>query len=793
MKTELGKWLEFNDSRVKLFEFSKLESECFGGVNESASSDEYVWSWKTSSSQSAYMLVYERRVKNDIKFIIPEEKKEEQPMEDVEEKTKSDEKEDGEEQTPTLVCDDTAESRVATTTKDGYQIHYNEDKKESYYNVDFYSHQKKRTTPIQIFKNVWDDNNLFLFERQIYSSEFFNFLLQTLKTVDKSVSDFMIAEAEQKLERSIASNENLMNVYKGVVKVGSKFVIEVLSRALSNSAIKPITELLMKMYSDSEEACMEFMKYVLQDNGKEVLHILFKCKDKEVRRAVSKLLTTVVIRLFKIEEKYLFETETYEIITDTGEKKDIEKPRAMSMVFLELCFAQIGYELGQCWTRFEQFFEMLSEVCITPGEEMVQYLYDKNIIALLIDFFLGTSSPLYQPGEKRYQMGNKWTTPKLDSLVNLVSYLVLHAATDIITSESSPEVLEKVQNFKLGSKFYEMSELDKKCFYHNNTFITKSLKEGYAPQSFANLISYWSFDNMPYSRTVAKILLQGMNDSEYNEIKPYFTVLKPFLCLRDSVEQLRIEWLLGFGQLTTTSSAFKPKESKYNYGLAHADHITDDVFIYNSTLTYNNSNDSLLYLLWRYKKRYENYTMSCLRYLFSIMLENYSVLFYVTNTPPPTYQFSDYTGWIKTFTTNYAEEYKRFYASSSWGKDKEQMANETLANLEKYNQIIEEYKDSSLLNKFVTNPYLIGKSISEKVLSSETAGDITVDIIEITTEVYKSIPTGVNNQGIPKTYFNKVVNKYGILKNGEKAHKNLSINIPKQTETTAPMVNILNY
>ena len=54
--TEKQNWLEFNDSSVNRFNFARdFEGNCFGGNN----------------NQNAYMLIYEKRIKNPIKVVIP--------------------------------------------------------------------------------------------------------------------------------------------------------------------------------------------------------------------------------------------------------------------------------------------------------------------------------------------------------------------------------------------------------------------------------------------------------------------------------------------------------------------------------------------------------------------------------------------------------------------------------------------------------------------------------------------------------------------------------------------------
>ena len=60
--------MEFNDSSVREFNFEKLKSECYGGDGKAGADDG--WSFGSSYGKSAYMLVYERRVKRPLKILV---------------------------------------------------------------------------------------------------------------------------------------------------------------------------------------------------------------------------------------------------------------------------------------------------------------------------------------------------------------------------------------------------------------------------------------------------------------------------------------------------------------------------------------------------------------------------------------------------------------------------------------------------------------------------------------------------------------------------------------------------
>lgn len=72
LQTEKEKWLEFNDSTVKEFRFSNLETDCFGGLPEPQVVGGYVDKLTHDNTKNAYMLIYEKRRKEPLKIVVPE-------------------------------------------------------------------------------------------------------------------------------------------------------------------------------------------------------------------------------------------------------------------------------------------------------------------------------------------------------------------------------------------------------------------------------------------------------------------------------------------------------------------------------------------------------------------------------------------------------------------------------------------------------------------------------------------------------------------------------------------------
>jgi hypothetical protein len=121
--------MEFNDSTVRDFNFEKMKEECYGGDGKSGNDDS--WSFGGSYGKSAYMLVYERKTKNPLKILVNAEE-------------------------------------LKETQDNGEKVIHDEKKDEHYKLIDF-REGVEDIAPNQIYKQVFEDNQKFEFENDIYS------------------------------------------------------------------------------------------------------------------------------------------------------------------------------------------------------------------------------------------------------------------------------------------------------------------------------------------------------------------------------------------------------------------------------------------------------------------------------------------------------------------------------------------------------------------------------------------------------------------------------------------------
>ena len=327
-------------------------------------------------------------------------------------------------------------------------------------------------------------------------------------------------------------------------------------------------------------------------------------------------------------------------------------------------------------------------------------------------------------------------------------------------------------------------------------------------------MQHWAYNDYNFSIQTAKVILNGINETDYQEIVPYLSCISEFLCINDRFTQQRLEWLLGLSLPSTGRLAVELSR----FGLTIADSITDDVTNYYSPITFDNTNESVLTLLWRYHNRWDTYTMRCLNCLLWLMNESEAVFDWLFNAAPATYQHSRYSDWFAAFINNYLADFKKY--QGAYSTKREEMAQESLKiwlELEtKINKRLEESKglfkgelpppikvflnsdidgedvkqgeevELQHLDRFPPN-YIIGDTIEEKILWKRSQDGIDIRVYEVFTEVFWSRPTGVENLTFNTLYFKVKKNRKEeerrvLFENKKTVHE--SISGPKPHKTT---------
>lgn len=143
----------------------------------------------------------------------------------------------------------------------------------------------------------------------------------------------------------------------------------------------------------------------------------------------------------------------------------------------------------------------------------------------------------------------------------------------------------------------------------------------------------------------AVFVAQVSSTNQIDQIKNFLQALKPFIKLNDSLKAKRIEWLLGFPQVTGRKGY---NEELYRFGVEVINQVNEDYRVYPSPLNTKTNEEVILSIC---RKNAESLAVQTTKFLIELMDEDEDVLRYVFKMPPPSYQFHRYTDWIAPFLT----------------------------------------------------------------------------------------------------------------------------------------------
>ncbi len=110
--------------------------------------------------------------------------------------------------------------------------------------------------PNQIYKQVFEDNTKFGFEKDIYSTEFFEFVKSTLNAViqlnNKSASDKQ-ADRSQNAVLIKQINNNALTI-------GKKATLEILAKCFYNQGMDEMVQCLLEILKKDDELCKTFIE-----------------------------------------------------------------------------------------------------------------------------------------------------------------------------------------------------------------------------------------------------------------------------------------------------------------------------------------------------------------------------------------------------------------------------------------------------------------------------------------------------------------------------------------------------
>jgi len=488
---------------------------------------------------------------------------------------------------------------------------YNNNKEYYTYN-DFYNVDIQ--LPLSLITPIKKDNDTFLLEQHIYSNTFFTFI------------DNLLSIPLQNMEIEILRTE-----------IAIKVIFSIISRAHCNKSIESLGEKLIELTKKSNVVLKCLLEFV-GEKFEDIMHVLLKCPSKNVRTSIGYIMRSVLLLTIK----------------DTSKKLT----RTCGISILNSMMSIINKELTINYYNSEQYFEILLSIFKEGEEEVKKLMNSKDIVKELISFYLNKTNSHFTRNDIRSQeiLSN--------SIVDLICITISYANLSFIQPEN-------IRNdFSMPLVLYELSESSISSLI-NKEFISKVIMNSHTTSAFAQLIAFFCFNGEKYSKFIAKTILKGINNDITQRANHYFIVINALLTIKDSLQQQRIEWLLGIHNIIETD--INPKS------------------VYLSALGYKSSYRSLLDMYWRQEVNEEN-----LISLLSLILNVPEVLNYVVNNC-----------------------YKLKMSFNSERKEVKELLS----------KIQEQCKKSHI----PTN-YIIGIMMGEKIIVEENKGNVKLLVTELITE-----------------------------------------------------------
>jgi ubiquitin carboxyl-terminal hydrolase 34 len=171
---------------------------------------------------------------------------------------------------------------------------------------------------------VAEDNENFMFERHVYSEEFFHF-----------IGDLFLSVAHYITYENFTFPGSLLANVPDLLETYFRFLTEVVYHANEKNNLKDLTNIFKGLMQTDAISFTNFFENFIDGRPKEVFEILLVCNENNVRNSFADILKHCL--LFAIREGKI--------------EGSIEK-------FLNSLMRLIPGEVAKNWTKFQQYFEV---------------------------------------------------------------------------------------------------------------------------------------------------------------------------------------------------------------------------------------------------------------------------------------------------------------------------------------------------------------------------------------------------------------------------------------------------
>ena len=333
-----------------------------------------------------------------------------------------------------------------------------------------------------------------------------------------------------------------------VIKFSTLFALKIKEHIKDSFQFISLLQNLSSMFDMQADGCMWFLKYLTYNKQMLIEHLL-KNKSEDERENFRALLINVIELAAKNEEKDFFKQDSDEYNTEILVEFDNEKecfyakqtPKSVIVRFMQVFFEEMLDDTREYYKNFEDYFIVLKYFA-ELGFMETKYLIKAQGIEKLLDFVMNNNPPFHK-NKGRKSMGTSISDPNFKVPIDILSHLVRSCVTRGIknTESYSSVYVEQAKNKHIPLPYQEIRLfMTKLCFsmeminYQYNDSVEKMVLHLCWEDKYN---SKFFIDELIFSFNICK--------SNINSLEKRIGILKSILQLEDSLQDERIEAILG--------------------------------------------------------------------------------------------------------------------------------------------------------------------------------------------------------------------------------------------------------
>ncbi len=447
--------------------------------------------------------------------------------------------------------------------------------------------QRRGEVPLEILREVWEENIQFLHDKLLYDLSYFGFAHQVV----------VIGSAQTQARRTL-----------DVLRLCVSFLMDTVLHSWEVSQTETWVNVIIKLLSE-DQAGVERCEWLLDSfcldvasghssNMPVTAHWLREgllvCKVPEARTHIVRMLVHAIrviatvrpepaaadyqpgmrvphcLPAFpQIEVPLPDDDETYfdlygeqPLLTDTPNERmypggydpklkppfDYQPfPRACTStgVFIDKVLSLLP-DVSHYWRNFKQYWMLLAEIAKVGRAEKL-FLLSRRAVARCIDIFLHEESPFKETHSCRLRVGDKFTQPSYFHLIDMIAELLCSTSLAEHMEDMDYEDEEDLESFS-PVQLEEVGPLDIACFklVTSPVFLNKALSQDLNLRAFQRLAVMLCWRNSQISSLVISTACEVLEEASEEDYPALFDVLSTMVHIGDEIPDFRAERFVCF-------------------------------------------------------------------------------------------------------------------------------------------------------------------------------------------------------------------------------------------------------